>query len=142
MINLPDNILRKPGKWFSILQNIDETGNNCLKKCALSYMAAKVFLILLATGSITILFLLPAFQQFVEDTSRLKVLIFTTPVILVILFKLYFIGVVLLTYDRSKLILQSLIKNILSEGQKVVLKLRELVPIGFRHAQGKYARYR
>lgn len=134
------NILGKAKKWYSALQDFEGSGDSRLKKCALVYMAVKVFLILLATCSITILFLAPAFQKFVEDTSRMKLLLFTSPVILVVLFKLYFIGMIVLTYERPKHILQLVVRNMLREKDKIVLKLRDAVPSGLRHGYGKFAK--
>ncbi|GJQ48205.1 MAG: hypothetical protein K8F34_09665 [Candidatus Kuenenia stuttgartiensis] len=137
-----ENIREKKGEFFSAIQDFDGTGDNCFKKCALVYMSVKVFLILLATCSITILFLMPAFQAFVEETSRLKVLLFTSPVILVILFKLYFIGMVLFTYDRSRHVFQLAVKNMSIERTRIILKLRDVAPLGLRHAYCKLIRYR
>ncbi|WP_295101469.1 hypothetical protein [uncultured Candidatus Kuenenia sp.] len=137
-----ENILKKKEEFFSTIQDFDGTGDNCFKKCALVYMSVKVFLILLATCSITILFLMPGFQEFVEETSRLKVLLFTSPVILVILFKLYFIGMVLLTYDRSKRIIRLAINNMVREMTNIALKLRTTAPLGLRYAYSKFAKYR
>lgn len=142
MAGFLENIRGKKGRLFSAIQDFDGTGNNCFKKCALVYMSLKVFLVFLATCSIMVLFLMPAFQHFVEETSRLKVLLFTSPVILVILFKLYFIGMVLLTYGRSKRIILLTIKNMLWERDKILLKSRDTAPLGLRHAYGKFAKYR
>ncbi|MCF6149125.1 MAG: hypothetical protein E3K37_10755 [Candidatus Kuenenia sp.] len=142
MIEFVENSRRIGRKWFSAIQDFECTGNNRLKKYFHVYMAVKVFLIILATCSITILFLIPAFQRFVEDASRPKVLLFTSPVIFVILFKLYFIGMILLTFDRSKHIFQLAIKNMMREREKILLKLREAAPFGLRHVYGKLVRYR
>lgn len=142
MAGFLENIRQKKGKFFSAIQDFDGTGNNCFKKCALVYMSVKVFLVLLATCSIMVLFLMPAFQKFVEETSRLKVLLFTSPVILVILFKLYFIGMVLLTYDRSRRIIRLAINNTVREMTNIALKLRTTAPLGLRYAYSKYAKYR
>ncbi|WP_347274680.1 hypothetical protein [Candidatus Kuenenia sp.] len=142
MVGFLENIRGKKGEFFSTIQDFDGTGNNCFKKCVLVYMSLKVFLVLLATCSIMVLFLMPAFQHFVEETSSLKVLFFTSPVILVILFKLYFIGMVLLTYDRSKRIIRLAINNMVREMTNIALKLRTTAPLGLRHAYGKFAKYR
>lgn len=136
------NIRGKKEALFSAIQDFDGTGNNCFKKYALVYMSVKVFLVLLATCLIMVLFLTPAFQKFVEETSRLKVLFFTSPVILVILFKLYFIGMVLLTYDRSRRIIRLAINNMVREMTNIALKLRTTAPLGLRYAYGKFAKYR
>ncbi|MCR4293821.1 MAG: hypothetical protein NUV76_13220 [Candidatus Kuenenia sp.] len=142
MAGFLENIRRKKGEFFSAIQDFDGTGNNCFKKCALVYMSLKVFLVLLATCSIMVLFLMPAFQKFVEETPRLKVLFFTSPVILVITFKLYFIGMVLLTYDRSRRIIRLAINNMVREMTNIALKLRTTAPLGLRYAYGKFAKYR
>lgn len=142
MAGFLENIREKKGKLFSAIQDFDGAGNNCFKKCALVYMSLKVFLVLLATCSIMVLFLMPAFQKFVEETPRLKVLFFTSPVILVITFKLYFIGMVLLTYDRSRRIIWLTINNMVREMTNIALKLRTTAPLGLRYAYGKFAKYR
>ena len=142
MVGFWESIRRKKEHLFTAMQDFDGTGNNCFKKCALVYMSLKVFLVLLATCSIMVLFLMPAFQRFVEETSRPKVLLFTSPVILVILFKLYFIGMVLLTYDRSKRIIRLAINNMVLEMTNIALKLRTTAPLGLRYAYGKFTKYR
>ena len=142
MVGFLENIRRKKENLFTAMQDFDGTGNKCLKKCALVYMAIKVSLLLLATCSLSLLFLMPAFQIFVEDASRLKVLLFTSPVIIVILFKLYFIGTVLLIHDRPKHIFQLAVKNMLMERTRIILKLRDTAPLGLRYVYGKLVRYR
>jgi hypothetical protein len=60
--------------------------------------------------------------------SRSKALLFASPLTLVIVLKLYFICNVLITYDRSRLIMKSILNRIFLKGKQGMHTLKTTLP--------------
>lgn len=134
-----DMIISKDTRWVMSLEkkarqvlasvhHFKETHKSLFIKCAVIFMSVKIGLILLATFA-TMAFLLRSVTPYLAvEMSKTKAMIFTFPLTMVITLKLYFIGRILMTYDRSKSIMKAAIDVILLKGRH-----------GMRHAEEAFS---
>ena len=98
-------------------------------KCAVIFMSVKVVLILLATFT-TMAFLLSSVTPYLAvEMSKTKAMLFTLPLMMVITLKLYFIGKILMTYDRSKLVMKAVVDVIVWKGRHGMRRAEEAFPV-------------
>ena len=118
----------KTDNVISAMRDFKDRHKSRFMKCAVIYMATKIGIILLA--SITaMIYLMSHVTQYIEvEMSQAKALLFAVPLTLVIAFKLYFIFRMLLTYDRSRLIVQMVVNAIVLKGMRGIRQVGESLP--------------
>ncbi|MCF6157439.1 MAG: hypothetical protein E3K32_02470 [wastewater metagenome] len=96
-----------------------------LKDCFVIYMGVKVGLILLATFSAMAFLLLSITPRLSLEMSLTKALLFTSPLMLIIMLKLYFICKIIVTYDESRLIVESIISRLSFKSRRCLQQIEE-----------------
>ncbi len=131
-----DMIISKDTRWvmplekkarqvLAFLHNFKETHKSLFMKCAVIFMSVKIGLILLATFA-TISFLVSSVTPYLAvEMSKTKAMVFTFPLTMVITLKLYFIGKILMTYDRSRSTMKAAIDVILLKGRHGMRQVEE-----------------
>ncbi len=102
-------------KVRKLLQNVydfKETHKSHFMNCAVVYMSVKIGLILLATFTSMALLISYVSQQLAIEMSKTKALFLASPLTLIVMLKLYFIFRMLMTYERSRVIMRSVISVI------------------------------
>jgi len=89
----------------------------------------KIGLIMLATGFVVMFLLIPASQQLALEYSKWKALLITSPVIFIIIFKIYYIFTVLLTYEKSRNAIQSILHVAVLKSSQTIERIREKTSI-------------
>ncbi len=123
-INLQEKVMH----LFASLNSFKENQKPFLMRCAVVYMSVKIGLILLATFTTMAFFITSVTQYLAIEMSRSKALLFASPLTLVIVLKLYFICNVLITYDRSRLIMKSILNRIFLKGKQGMHTLKTTLP--------------
>ncbi|MBV6517792.1 MAG: hypothetical protein DCC43_07675 [Candidatus Brocadia sp.] len=101
-----------------------------LLKSAVIFMAVKIGIILLATVSTVVFLLNTATPYLTVEMSKTQAMLFAFPLTLIMMFKVYFIGKILMTHDTSKCVIQSVVHGILLKGKQCVRRIGETVPAG------------
>lgn len=113
-----------------------------LRKCATIFMAVKIGIILLATIT-TMVFLLNTATSYLSiEMSKAHSIFFAFPLTMIILLKLYFIGKILMTYDRSRQVIKSVVQVILLKGKQGIQQIGERIPADVSPLSLKKARNR
>lgn len=126
-------------RWFIKLQkearlllasvgNFTTSHKSLFLKCAVIFMSVKIGLILLATFSTMAFLLGSATPHLVIEMSKTKAILFAFPLTMIILFKVYFIGKILMTHDTSKRLIHSVVHGILLKGKEGVRRIEETIP--------------
>lgn len=115
-------------QFFASIDNFKETHKSFFVKCAVIFMLVKIVLILLATFSTFVLLLSPLTQYLATEMSKMKSILFVSPLALIIMVKLYFIFKILMTYERSGLIIKSVINVLLLKGRQGLRRIVETSP--------------
>lgn len=119
------NLEKKARKLLASVRNFKETHRALFMKCAVIFISVKIGLILLATFA-TMVFLLTSVTPYLAaEMSKTKAMFFTIPLTLVITLKLYFIGKILMTYDRSKSTMKAVVDVILLKGRHGMRRVEE-----------------
>lgn len=119
------NLEKKARQLLASVRNFKETHRSLFMKCAVIFMSVKISLILLATFA-TMAFLLTSVTPYLAvEMSKTKAMFFTIPLTLVITLKLYFIGKILMTYDRSKSTMKAVVDVILLKGRHGMRRVEE-----------------
>ena len=118
----------KTDNIISAMRDFKDRHKPCFMKCAVIYMAAKIGIILLASFTAMIYLMSHVTQYLAIEMSQTKALLFAVPLTLVIAFKLYFIFRMLLTYDRSRLMIQTVVNAIVLKGMRGVRQVGESLP--------------
>ncbi|MEP9410401.1 MAG: hypothetical protein HRF42_03200 [Candidatus Brocadia sp.] len=112
---------------FASLNNFKETHKSFFMKCAVIFMSVKLGLILLATFSAMTFLLGCAAPYLVGEMSKTKAILFVFPLTMIIMLKLYFIGKILMTYDRSSLVIKSVVNVLLLKGRQGLCRVGETI---------------
>ncbi|CAG1771422.1 hypothetical protein BAC3_01804 [uncultured bacterium] len=119
------NLEKKARQLLVSVRNFKETHRSLFMKCAVIFMSVKIGLILLATFA-TMVFLLTSVTPYLAaEMSKTKAMFFTIPLTVVITLKLYFIGKILMTYDRSKSTMKAVVDVILLKGRHGMRRVEE-----------------
>lgn len=115
-------------QWVASVGNITTSHKPFLLKCAVIFMAVKIGIILLATITTMAFLLNTATAYLAVEMSKAQAIVFAFPLVMIILFKVYFIGKILMTHDTSKRVIQSVIHGILFKGKEGVRRIGETIP--------------
>ncbi len=124
------NLQEKIIYLFLFLNSLKEKKKPFIMKCAFVYMAVKIGLILLAAFTTMAFLITSVTQHLAIEMSRSKALIFASPLTLIVMLKLYFIFNMLVTYDRSRLIMKSVLDKAFLKGKQGMQTLKEAFPTG------------
>lgn len=94
-------------------------------QCAVVYMSVKIGVILLATFTSLALLLTYVSQHIALEMTKTKALLLTTPLTLIIMLKLYFIFKMLMSYERSRAMIKSVLGVIWLKGRQ---QMEETIP--------------
>lgn len=94
-------------------------------QCAVVYMSVKIGVILLATFTSLALLLTYVSQHIALEMTKTKALLLTTPLTLIIMLKLYFIFKMLMSYERSRATIKSVLGVIWLKGRQ---QMEETIP--------------
>src|SRR3989304_7372384 len=106
------NIQEKARKLLKTVYDFKETHKAYFMNCAVVYMSVKIGLILLATFTSMALLIGYVSQQLALEMTKTKSLLLVSPLTVIIMLKLYFIFKMLMTYERSRVIIRSAISVI------------------------------
>ncbi len=124
------NIQKKAKEILTDINEFKEKHKAFLMKCATVYMFVKVGLILLATFT-TVAFLIISVSQYLAiEMSKAKALILAAPLTLIVILKLYFIIKMLMSYEKSRAIINSALNVIVLKGKQEVQRIGETIPVG------------
>lgn len=124
------NLRIKAKQMHASVHNFKETHKSFFMKCALTFMSVKIGLILLATLSTITFFLRYVTPYLADEMSKTKALLFASPLTMIILLKLYFIGKMLMTYDRSRAMIIATFNVLLLKGGQGMRHIGEVLPSG------------
>lgn len=138
MIN---TMLLKNTGWVTYLQekkeillkslcDIKEKNKTRITNCIVIYMSVKIGLILLATFATMVLLISYVSRLIAIEMTQTKALLLASPLTLIVILKLYFIFKMLMTYDRSRTIIVSIISLVVLKGKKGMQQIEETFPAG------------
>lgn len=119
------NLEKKARQLLASVHNFKKTHRSLFMKCAVIFMSVKIGLILLATFATAVFLLTSVTPYLAAEMSKTKAMFFTIPLTLVITLKLYFIGKILMTYDRSKSTMKAVVDVILLKGRHGMRRVEE-----------------
>ena len=123
------NIQEKARKLLKTVYDFKETHKAYFMNCAVVYMSVKIGLILLATFTSMALLIGYVSQQLAIEMSKTKALLLASPLTLIVMLKLYFIFKMLMTYERSRVIIRSAIRVIWSKGKEGIRRVEGTFPV-------------
>lgn len=124
------NIQKKAEELIAAVLNFKKKYRSFLMNCAVIYMSLKIGIILIATFSVMALLISHMTQHLAVEMSKPKVLLLVSPLTLIIMLKLYFIFKILITYDRSRLIIKSAINGVLCKSKQGVRRIERTLQVG------------
>lgn len=122
------NIQKKSVRLFASIHNFKETHKSFFIKCAIVFMSVKIGLILLATLATMTLLLSSVTPYLAGEMSKTKAMLLASPLTMIIILKLYFIGKILMTYDRSRSVIKSAVNVLLLKGRQGLRRVGETIP--------------
>lgn len=102
----------------------------CIMNCVVIYMSVKLGLILLATFATMVLLISYVSKLIAIEMTQTKALVFASPLTFIVIFKLYFIFKMLMTYDRSRILIVSILNLVVLKGKKGMQRIEEAFPAG------------
>jgi len=111
------------------IHNFEEEHKSVLMNCAVVCTSIKIGLILLATFSTMALLITIGSRYLAIETSKTNALLLASPLTLIIMLKLYFIFKMLMTYERSRVIIISAISVIWSKSKEGIQRVEETLPV-------------
>ena len=111
------------------IHNFKEEHKSVLMNCAVVCTSIKIGLILLATFSTMALLITIGSRYLAIETSKTNALLLASPLTLIIMLKLYFIFKMLMTYERSRVIIISAISVIWSKSKEGIQRVEETLPV-------------
>ncbi|UJS17209.1 MAG: hypothetical protein L3J17_15045 [Candidatus Jettenia sp.] len=124
------NIQKKAEELITAVLNFKKKHRSFLMNCAVIYMSLKIGIILIATFSVMALLISHMTQHLAVEMSKPKVLLLVSPLTLIIMLKLYFIFKILITYDRSRLIIKFAINGVLCKSKQGVRRIERALQVG------------
>ncbi len=119
----------KAGKVWKTIYDFKETHKIHFMNCAVVYMSVKLGLILLATFTSMALLIGYVSQQLAIEMTKTKSLLLASPLTLIVMLKLYFIFRMLMTYERSRVIIKSVIGVIWSKSRQGLQQIEGTLPV-------------
>ena len=123
------NIQEKARKLLKTVYDFKETHKSHFMNCAVVYMSVKIGLILLATLTSLALLIGYVSQQLAIEMTKTKALLLASPLTLIVMLKLYFIFKMLMTYERSRVIIRSAIRVIWSKSKEGIQRVEGTLPV-------------
>ena len=123
------NLQEKARRLLKIIYGLKETHKSFITNCAVTYMTIKVGLILLATFATMVLLTSLVSRQLAIEMSKGKAILFASPLTLIIMLKLYFICNILMTYNKSRLVIKFAMSVILLKGRQGIQRIVETFPV-------------
>lgn len=123
------NIQEKARKLLKTVYDFKETHKSHLMNCAVAYMSVKIGLILLATLTSLALLISYVSQQLALEMTKTKALLLASPLTLIVMLKLYFIFKMLMTYERSRVIIRSAFSVIWSKSKEGIQRVEGTFPV-------------
>lgn len=111
------------------INNFKEEHKAVFMNCAVVYMSVKIGLILLASFTSMALLISCVSQCIAIEMSKTKALLLASPLTLIVMLKLYFIFKMLMTYERSRVIIRSAISVILSKSKEGIQRVEGTFPV-------------
>ncbi len=119
----------KARKLLKTVYDFKETHKSHFMNCAVVYMSVKIGLILLATFTSMALLISYVSQQLALEMTKTKSLLLASPLTVIIMLKLYFIFKMLMTYERSRVIIKSVLGVIWSKSRQGLQQIEETLPV-------------
>ena len=123
------NIQEKARKLLKTVYDFKETHKSYFMNCAVVYMSVKIGLILLATLTSLALLISYVSQQLALEMTKTKALLLASPLTLIVMLKLYFIFKMLMTYERSRVIIRSAFSVIWSKSKEGIQRVEGTFPV-------------
>ena len=123
------NLQEKARKLLKAVYDFKETHKSDFMNFAVVYMSVKIGLILLATFTSMALLIGYVSQQLALEMTKTKSLLLASPLTVIIMLKLYFIFKMLMTYERSRVIIRSAIRVIWSKSKEGIQRVEETLPV-------------
>jgi len=123
------NIQEKARKLLKTVYDFKETHKAYFMNCAVVYMSVKIGLILLATFTSMALLIGYVSQQLALEMTKTKSLLLVSPLTVIIMLKLYFIFKMLMTYERSRVIIRSAISVIWLKSKEGIRRVEGTFPV-------------
>ncbi|MBM2833908.1 MAG: hypothetical protein HW406_1069 [Candidatus Brocadiaceae bacterium] len=122
------NIQEKARKLLKTVYDFKETHKAYFMNCAVAYMSVKIGLILLASFTSMALLIGYVSQCIAIEMSKTKALLLASPLTLIVMLKLYFIFKMLMTYERSRVIIRSAVSVIWSKSKEGIRRVEGTFP--------------
>lgn len=122
------NLQEKARKLLKTVYDFKETHKSHLMNCAVVYMSVKIGLILLASLTSMTLLIGYVSQCIAIEMSKTKALLLASPLTLIVMLKLYFIFRMLMTYERSRAIIKSVLSVIWSKSRQGLQQIEGTFP--------------
>ena len=123
------NLQEKARKLLKTVYDFKETHKSHFMNCVVIYMSVKIGLILLATFTSMALLISYVSQQLAIEMTKTKSLLLASPLTGIIMLKLYFIFKMLMTYERSRVIIRSAISVMWSKSKEGIQRVEETLPV-------------
>ena len=123
------NLQEKARKLLKTVYDFKETHKSYFMNCAVVYMSVKIGLVLLATFTSMALLISYVSQQLALEMTKTKSLLLASPLTVIIMLKLYFIFKMLMTYERSRVIIRSAIRVIWSKSKERIQRVEGTFPV-------------
>ena len=123
------NLQEKARKLLKTVYDFKETHKSHFMNCAVVYMSVKIGLILLATFTSMALLIGYVSQQLALEMTKTKSLLLASPLTLIVMLKLYFIFKMLMTYERSRVIIRSAIRVIWLKSKEGIRRVEGTFPV-------------
>ncbi len=122
------NLQEKARKLLKTIYDFKETHKSHLMNCAVVYMSVKIGLILLASFTSMALLIGYVSQCIAIEMSKTKALLLASPLTLIVMLKLYFIFRMLMTYERSRVIIRYAVSIIWSKSKEGLQQIEGTFP--------------
>ena len=119
----------KARKLLKTVYDFKETHKAYFMNCAVVYMSVKIGLILLASFTSMALLIGYVSQQLAVEMTKTKSLLLASPLTLIVMLKLYFIFRMLMTYERSRVIIRSAISVIWLKSKEGIQRVEGTFPV-------------
>ena len=123
------NLQEKARKLLKTVYDFKETHKSHFMNFAVVYMSVKIGLILLATFTSMVLLIGYVSQQLALEMTKTKSLLLASPLTVIIMLKLYFIFKMLMTYERSRVIIRSAISVIWLKSKEGIRRVEGTFPV-------------
>lgn len=122
------NLQEKARKLLKSVYVFKETHKSHLMNCAVVYMSVKIGLILLASLTSMALLIGYVSQCIAIEMSKTKALLLASPLTLIVMLKLYFIFRMLMSYERSRVIIRYAVSIIWSKSKEGLQQIEGTFP--------------